>query len=126
MKKKADSKEESGDVPHLDDSHDLLVTATKDAIERLCERNSPDYDDDFYQWLKSRKFKRGRKGPTLVELEAIGITYWAYTKLEGISPEDAKSLLYNHYEIEEIGKILTKANKLEKVKRLYKAKLTNS
>jgi hypothetical protein len=125
MTKKPKSNEASGWVPHLDDSRDLLVKTTKEAIERLCNRESPDFDEGFYEWLKNRKFKRGRKGPTLAELEAIGITYWAYTRLEGMTSDKAKSRLYNHYEIEEIEKILTKANKLEKVQRLYKAKVSN-
>ncbi len=126
MTKREKSSEDAGYVPHLDESHDLLVTTTKYAIERLCDRGSPDFDEGFYEWLKNRKEKRGKKSVTHAELEAIGISYWAYTRFEGMSAKDAMSRLYNHYKIEEIEKIITKANKLEKVKRLYTAMLTNN
>ena len=125
MTKKIEPQEAACDVPHLDDSHKQLVRTTKEAVEKLCDRNSPDYDEEFHGWLRNRRDKRGRKGMTYAQLEAFGITYWAYTKFEGMTPNEALDRLSAFYGYHEVEKILTQANKLDAVKRLYDAKLSN-
>ena len=99
---------------------------TKKAVLKLISKDSLAYDPDFETWLFSLRRPRGKKGLTRQQLLVFGYSYWALTKVDGLSELDALKELSKHYAHVELEKLRTRANRLPEIKRLRSAKLTSS